>query len=114
MSYKCSTIGCEKEASLQCPICQKLGLDPSFFCDQDCFKSFFPIHKFVHKKKEITKDTFNYTGPLRPGNVSARVTMPEHIAKPDWAFTGFPKEESESQYQRVIPVYDKEEIEKIR
>lgn len=50
--YICSTPGCGKNAELKCPICEKLDLDPQFFCSQECFKSFFPIHKLMHQKKE--------------------------------------------------------------
>jgi methionyl aminopeptidase len=73
-----------------------MELDPQFFCTQECFKAFFPIHKFMHKKREETTDTYKYTGPLRPGKVAPRVVVPEDIPKPDWAYTGFPKEEQES------------------
>lgn len=46
----CSTPGCGKGSTLQCPTCVKLGLPPSYFCSQECFKNFWPIHKFVHLK----------------------------------------------------------------
>lgn len=46
--------------------------------------------------------------------MTPRVVVPEDIAKPDWAYTGFPKEEQESKLQRIIPVYDKDQIESIR
>lgn len=47
----------------------------------------------MHKKPDIVKDTFNYTGPLRPFKVAPRVLVPEDIPQPDWAYSGFPKDE---------------------
>ena len=49
----CSTPGCTKGSTLQCPTCGKLGLPPAFFCSQECFKSFWPIHKYVHLKGSL-------------------------------------------------------------
>ena len=63
----CSTIGCGKPATLQCPTCLKLGIKGSFFCAQvgtgrslpalresqivqDCFKSSWKAHKVVHQR----------------------------------------------------------------
>ena len=56
----CSTPGCKKAATMQCPSCLKLNLTPSFFCDQDCFKAFWPIHKLLHQKgRRFTKKLLN-------------------------------------------------------
>jgi hypothetical protein len=46
-----------------------------------------------HKKEAPVEEKFKYSGPLRPGIVSKRLSVPEDIEKPDWAYTGFPKEE---------------------
>jgi hypothetical protein len=50
----------------------------------------------MHKKKEEIKDNYKYSGPLRPSKVTKRLTVPENIPAPDWAFSGFPKEEQSS------------------
>jgi methionyl aminopeptidase len=93
---KCQNFECGKAASFMCPTCTKLALSPSFFCSQECFKAFWPIHKTFHKKadeREEKKSKFAYTGPLRPGKISARRQVPAHIKLPDYALTGVPQEE---------------------
>ena len=46
---KCSGVDCDKTAgTLACPTCLKLGIKPSRFCDQDCFKRSWTVHKAVH------------------------------------------------------------------
>eukprot|EP00347_Sterkiella_histriomuscorum_P004718 403359376 len=84
----CENPECRKPATLQCPTCVKLGLDPSFFCDQVCFKEFWNFHKLLHKKKEEVKsDGYKYTGPLRPFPYSFKGhrLVPDHIKKPEYA-----------------------------
>jgi len=39
---------CKKSSQMQCPTCLKLGLPPSYFCSQECFKSEWPEHKNEH------------------------------------------------------------------
>ena len=67
-----------------------------------------------HKKPTQNEDKYKYSGPLRPGKVSARLSVLEDIPKPDWAYTGFPKEEQESMYQKNIIVNEKKDIENMR
>lgn len=45
---KCWTPGCGKKAAMVCPTCKQMDLDPSYFCNQDCFKKNWAIHKLVH------------------------------------------------------------------
>lgn len=46
----CATPDCFKPATLQCPTCLKMGIqNNSFFCSQQCFKNYWPIHKYFHK-----------------------------------------------------------------
>ena len=45
----CETPGCDQPAKLQCPTCIKLGIQGSFFCSQECFKSNWDLHKTLHK-----------------------------------------------------------------
>lgn len=47
--FNCSTPNCNKNATLACPTCIKLGIPPSRFCSQECFKSNWNEHKEIHK-----------------------------------------------------------------
>jgi methionyl aminopeptidase len=46
----CSSPGCGKAvtSNLACPKCIELGLAPTYFCTQVCFKSNYATHKQVH------------------------------------------------------------------
>lgn len=44
----CETPGCKSIAQLQCPTCIKLGVQGSFFCNQECFKKSWKSHKLIH------------------------------------------------------------------
>jgi methionyl aminopeptidase len=65
--HPCVTPNCGGQAKLRCPTCVKLGrrfhwiiklifwrdewlgvLDGSYFCSQDCFKSYWQEHKKIH------------------------------------------------------------------
>ncbi|PIK56371.1 hypothetical protein BSL78_06745, partial [Apostichopus japonicus] len=93
----CETVNCTKEAKLQCPTCIKLGIEGSFFCEQDCFKGSWKQHKQVHKKERMknilqeqneaaqTWPGYFFSGPLRPHLKSPTRTVPEGIEKPDYA-----------------------------
>lgn len=93
--FKCWTPGCGKKATMVCPICKQMDLDPSHFCSQDCFKKTWGVHKLIHVSREEQakkkNEGFKWTGPLRPGIISKRRAVPEHIPKPDYAFTSIPK-----------------------
>lgn len=87
----CDNPECTKPATLQCPSCIKLGIEPSYFCGQECFKGFWNFHKLLHKKKdEVKDDGFKYSGPMRPFpyTFTARRNVPGHIKKPDYAGSG--------------------------
>lgn len=67
-SHKCNNPECCKPSTLQCPTCIKLGLEPAYFCSQDCFKEFWPLHKLFHKKaKEKKEDDYDEDGPINDG-----------------------------------------------
>jgi methionyl aminopeptidase len=79
---------------MQCPTCKKLGLPPSYFCTQDCFKTNWGKHKAVHSEppkctistmSDVDLVTFNFLGTLRPGKITPRRPVPSHIARPDYA-----------------------------
>jgi len=94
---KCWTPGCGKKATMLCPVCKQMDLEPSFFCNQDCFKKNWGLHKLVHIPREEQQkkrnEGFKFTGPLRPGVISKKREVPEHIPKPDYYFTSVPKKE---------------------
>ena len=76
--FVCSTPNCGKVALLACPTCIKLGIPPSRFCSQECFKNNWTEHKEIHKLiKQVRTDIkidpiaipseftgFNFTGSL--------------------------------------------------
>lgn len=82
---------------MQCPVCKKMEIDPSFFCSQECFKTNWAIHTLCHISREEQQrkrnESFKWTGPLRPGIISSRRPIPEHIVKPDYYFTSVAKKE---------------------
>ncbi|RHW69642.1 methionine aminopeptidase [Trypanosoma brucei equiperdum] len=87
--------GCGKlEPAMQCPTCKKLGLPPSYFCTQECFKENWSNHKLKHSNTSVANvptmtdwamKTFDFTGPLRPGKITPRRAVPSHIPRPDYA-----------------------------
>lgn len=122
----CSTSGCLKPASLQCPTCLKLGIEGSYFCAQECFKSSWKEHKVVHKKTAAGSATkggaasydpwpdFQFTGLLRPYPVSPTRPLPGHIPRPDYADTGNPASEREAKRALMIQQLSPEEIKGMR
>lgn len=93
-----------------------MGLEPSYYCSQECFKALWKLHKLCHKKKEEKAESgFKYTGPLRPFPYSfaGQRKVPDHIKRPDYAKTGQPNTSKQQAYNQ-IPVYGAEDIELIR
>jgi methionyl aminopeptidase len=128
-SHLCTTPGCGKPAKMGCPTCLKLGIPPSRFCGQECFKGYWDTHKLLHKTvkraREIADPSkmpneftgFNFTGSLRPYQKTPKRAVPDHILKPDYAIhpQGFPVSEQEDRRSNsTIKVYSPEEIEAIR
>lgn len=114
---KCQSIGCGKQATLQCPKCQELKLPPSYFCSQTCFKSFWSIHKLMHNANYSPPDRFKnyrFTGVIRPGKVSPRRVVPPHIQRPEYADTGIPESEDKVRGNNVVACLSAEEIEAMR
>ena len=67
-AMSCSTPGCRNPAgALSCPACLKLGLPPSRFCSQACFKGSWKQHKKLHKlaagpaPEPAADESFTYT-----------------------------------------------------
>jgi methionyl aminopeptidase len=128
-AHICATPGCGKPAAMACPTCLKLGIPPSRFCSQSCFKDNWDQHKLLHKalqKARTEKDPatlpyefkgFQFTGTLRPYQKTPRRTVPAHIARPDYAehSQGFPaSEDLDKRTNTTIRVYTPTEIEGIR
>jgi methionyl aminopeptidase len=130
-NHVCTTPGCGKPARMACPTCLKLGIPPSRFCDQDCFKNYWNEHKKLHtvvkKSREAVKvdpssmpkefTGFQFTGSLRPFQKTPKRTVPDHIMKPDYAIhpMGFPLSEQEDRRSNTtIKVYSAAEIAGIR
>jgi methionyl aminopeptidase len=58
----------------------------------------------------VKKKGYNYTGPLRPGKISPRAYVPEHIKRPDYANNGIPTEEIQSKLQKLTEMKSPEDI----
>ena len=131
IAHICATPLCGKPAQMACPTCLKLGIPPSRFCDQTCFKSYWEKHKIVHKvvknvraAQELAASalprefvSFPFTGPLRPFAQSPRRLVPDHIAKPDYAThpNGVSEcEREDKRNNRGIRVFSPSEIERMR
>lgn len=121
----CGTVSCGKASTLSCPTCIKLSLPPAYFCSQECFKSSWTAHKLVHKAAAVESPLsipsefagYEFTGALRPAQLSPRRTVPSHIVRPDYAdhTRGVSTSEEVDKASNVtIKVYSPEEIEKIR
>lgn len=125
MSLKAKCEGCGKEGPvMQCPTCKKLGLSPSFFCGQDCFKTSWGTHKEKHSRPaechiptmtDVQRAIFNFPGPIRPGLITPKRPVPSHIARPDYADHPEGRSKIEESDRNANPrVYKGEELERIR
>lgn len=98
---------CGKLATFRCPKCSELKLPDSLFCSQECFKGDWANHKKKHAIANLLANAFagaaakdaeadewsvvdrfasyRFTGPLRPGKLSPKRTVPESIPRPDYA-----------------------------
>jgi methionyl aminopeptidase len=128
----CATPNCGKPATLACPTCLKLGLAPTRFCSQDCFKSSWNDHKNIHKQVKAARSDeaklnptsipaefkgYTFTGSLRPCQQSSRRTVPASIPRPDYADhpQGIPiSEQQDKRTNTSIKVYSADEINGIR
>jgi len=95
----CASPNCDKVVSsrLACPKCIQLGIAPTYFCSQDCFKANYASHKAVHSlAKQIlaaSSEQSHRKTPPKDG-VSCDPSEPESLklSLPEWAlrynFTG--------------------------
>lgn len=117
---KCANNDCNRVAtSLQCPICLNSGNSgpETFFCNQNCFKSAWPMHKLTHTPSAPIYNPypyFKYTGKLRPSPLSPPQILPANIQRPDYAETGIPKSEYETRKVAIVQPLLSETIQKMR
>ena len=129
---KCAA--CDKASTLRCPTCKELGIEggQGAFCSQTCFKGTWETHKLLHKAaKEAAAqqlaaaasgrlrlpgsfDGYRFSGKLRPGFVSPRMSVPAGIRKPDYADAGLPISELAVKGNNTIPVLNAQEQEHMR
>ena len=92
-TVKCETPSCNKPGKMKCPTCLKIGIE-SFFCDQECFKSYWKSHKILHvlatgenKNSGVINlyPNYNYSGKLRPWPQTPKRPVPASIKPPDYA-----------------------------
>ncbi|KAE8038714.1 hypothetical protein FH972_011193 [Carpinus fangiana] len=57
---------------------------------------------------------FDWTGTLRPYPISSRRAVPAHIERPDWAVSGIPQIEPNSDLQHVVEIKTRNQIERMR
>jgi len=89
------------EKPLACPTCLRMGLPPTYFCGQECFKANWKQHKGIHKLAEqilaAQGGGDSSSGAHRktpPDGVTCALDAPEEVklAPPEWAksfsFTG--------------------------
>lgn len=118
---RCASLQCGKptDSSLKCPICLNQGIE-SVFCSESCYKDGYKMHKALHNSQDGSESydpftKFKYTGSLRPHYpLTPKRTIPDDIEKPDWADNGLPVSEQKNDRLNKIPVYNKEEIKRIR
>ncbi|GMI48656.1 hypothetical protein TrCOL_g10525 [Triparma columacea] len=131
-----SCITNSQDCSLACPTCTKYEMTPSYFCNQECFKKFWPQHKSIHaigKKLQAARkaqaeaaavpdhlawaSAYNFTGPLRPREQTPTRTVPARIRRPDYATDPDGRsreEEADKSGGRNLKVYSGQELEDVK
>jgi methionyl aminopeptidase len=118
--YCCAHCG-KEGAKMQCPKCKQLGLPPTIYCEQACFKLAWAAHKAVHafSQESMTqrqKAMFRFTGSVRPGNLTPAREVPEAINRPDYMAhpRGMSKLEEQSYGANKMPVLKGDELAAMR
>ena len=94
-------------ARLACPKCIQLGLKPTYFCSQECFKSNYNSHKQIHALAKTILSS-SATGGSGDDGVTAPLEAPldQRLALPAWAhsyrFTG-PLRPARLSPRRAVP-----------
>lgn len=121
----CQRPGCGKLSTLHCPKCLALGIEKAkaAFCAQECFTAAWAAHKALHvaaieaRKAEQTPLSFRgyeFTGSVRPGNVSAQMRVPAHIRVPEYAGDGVPRSEETMRGSSQIAVLSAADLKLMR
>ncbi|KAJ8495024.1 hypothetical protein ONZ45_g13042 [Pleurotus djamor] len=127
MSVLCQSSACPNgnpPSKLECPSCNKLGIQGSFFCGQPCFKAGWVRKDFLRLNVDSDYQygtynpfpDFSYTGTVRPVYpLSARRTLPTHIQRPDYAETGTPHSEIKARGQppRILSAEEQAKMRKV-
>jgi methionyl aminopeptidase len=117
----CQRAECGKLSTLHCPKCLALGIDKAkaAFCSQECFKDAWATHKALHsaaiaarqaEQQAPSTATYAFSGPLRPGFVSAQMRVPAHITAPDYAESGVPRSEETVRGANYISTMTEKEL----
>ena len=119
-SGECASPGCTRvvEKPLACPTCIKMGLPPTYFCGQECFKANWKQHKGIHKLAQQILAAQNGGGEGDGSSGGHRRTPPDGVtcspdaaqdvklALPEWAksysFSG-PLRPTMLSPRRIIP-----------
>lgn len=74
----CASPGCDKivDTRLACPKCIQMGLPPTYFCSQSCFKANYSTHNKIHK---IAKQVAQAKAAQQAQNSAHRKTPPDGI-----------------------------------
>ncbi len=100
MGGQCASPGCHKvlETRLACPKCMQMGLPPTYFCSQECFKANYASHNKIHKiakqVMEAKKAAGNTHRKTPPDGIACDPSEDIHtkLSLPSWAssytFTG--------------------------
>lgn len=110
---------------MQCPKCRELGLPPSLFCGQPCFKANWGKHKEKHSKPpscsiktmtDVERSIFQFTGTMRPGLITPMRSVPKTIQRPDYANhpQGVPESEELQSNSNKIPRWKGEQLAGVR
>lgn len=110
--------GQNTESLLKCPVCLKDNIS-SVFCNQQCFRNGWAVHKAIHpaedKKPFDAFPNYSYTGELRAQYpLSPRRAVGDHIKKPDYAQHGRPISEIKNDRTGKITILTDAEIKKVR
>jgi methionyl aminopeptidase len=92
----CASPSCTNatEAKLACPKCLQLGLKPTYFCSQACFKENYNSHKQIHALAKTILSNSNRTFESSSDGITAALdaSIEAKLALPNWArnysFTG--------------------------
>jgi methionyl aminopeptidase len=107
----CPTLPCCLAAIKQAQVAKQLAPEQPEGAGEDG-EWLFCTHRGKGRNKK--RPIYQWTGKLRPHPISPYRPVPDHIARPDYATTGWPADEMESKKQNVVHLHTPKEIEGIR